>query len=233
MEEKCVSSDFSTYIEVPKENEEVTYQLWSTPVIMAKPFNAEFLDKMREDVQYLIKDGGLGTKNQIDLWTLPDLPETMIAVKDKMMSMAETAFRPTVEMPLPPFRVAKGYFRHVKEGSPYRITPHRHATTLGVGVFYITVTGRNPGNLTFMDPRGGINWTNQFTAFKRVRVEEGLLIVHPGYLIHYVEPSDAEMGMYYDDRLALITNIHRTQDEWYAKLAESDDMVMKLGGQDF
>jgi len=233
MENNCVTEKFSTYIDPPKHNEEIIHELWSTPVIMAKPFSQDFLAKMREDIAYLIKDGGLGTKNQIDLWTLPDLPDTMIAVKNKMMQMAETAFRPSCEMPLPPFRVAKGYFRHTKEGSPYRITPHRHATTIGVGVFYITVTGRNPGNLTFMDPRGGINWTNQFTAFKRVRVEEGLLIVHPGYLIHYVEPSNAEMGMYYDDRLALITNIHRTQDEWYAKLAESDDMVMKLGGQDF
>lgn len=230
-EDNCTG--FSTYIDVPKQNEEIIHQLWSTPVIMAKPFNDEFLAQMRLDVEYLIKDGGLGTKNQIDLWTLPDLPDTMIAVKHKIMEMAETAFRPTLEMPMPPFRTAKGYFRHTKAGSPYRITPHRHATTLGVGVFYITVTDRNPGNLTFMDPRGGINWTNQFTAFKKVRVEEGLLIVHPGYLIHYVEPSNPDMGMYYDDRLALITNIHRTQDEWYAKLAESDEQVMKMGGQDF
>ena len=233
MEKKCASSEFSTYIVPPKQNEQVMHELWSTPVIMAKPFNQEFLARMREDITYLTKNGGLGTKNQIDLWTLPDLPDTMIAVKDKMMEMAETAFRSTCEMPLPPFRVAKGYFRQTHEGAPYRIMPHRHANVLGVGVFYITATERNPGNLTFLDPRGGINWTNQFTAFKKVRIEEGLIIVHPGYLIHFLEPSNPEMGMYYDYRLALISNIHRTQDEWYAKLAEQDEQVTMMGGTDF
>ena len=84
-----------------------------------------------------------------------------------------------------------------------------------------------------MDPRAGINWVNQFTAFKKVKVEEGLLIVHPGYLIHYVEPSNAEMGMYYDYRLALITNIHRTQDEWVNTLREKDEQLNKLGSADF
>jgi hypothetical protein len=227
------TKEFSTYIDVPKQNEEIIHQLWSTPVIMAKPFNEEFLIKIREDIKYLTKDSGLGTLNQTDLWKLPDLPDTMIAVRDKIMEMSERAFRPTCEMPLPPFRVAKGYFRQTHEGTPYRIMPHRHANVLGVGVFYITATERNPGNLTFLDPRGGINWTNQFTAFKKVRVEEGLLIVHPGYLIHYVEPSNAEMGMYYDYRLALVTNVHRTQDEWIAKLAEQDEQVMRMSGQDF
>jgi hypothetical protein len=231
-EENCATS-FSTYIDVPKQNEQVVHELWSTPVIMAKPFDEEFLAKLRVDIEYLTKEGGAGNLNQTDLWTLPDLPDTMVAVKDKMMEMAETAFRPSCEMPLPPFRVAKGYFRNTHAGSPYRIMPHRHANVIGVGVFYITATQRNPGNLTFLDPRGGINWTNQFTAFKKVRVEEGLLIVHPGYLIHFVEPSNPEMGMYYDDRLALVTNIHRTQDEWIAKLAEQDESIMKMGGQDF
>jgi hypothetical protein len=232
-EENCKTSIGSTYISAPKQNEEIIHQLWSTPIIMAKPFDDEFLAKMREDILYLTKDGGLGTKNQIDLWTLPDLPDTMIAVKDKIMEMSETAFRPTCEMPLPPFRVAKGYFRQTHEGSPYRIMPHRHANVLGVGIFYITATERNPGNLTFLDPRGGINWTNQFTAFKKIRVEEGLLIVHPGYLIHFVEPSNPDMGMYYDHRLALITNVHRTQEEWFAKLAEQDEAILKMGGQDY
>jgi hypothetical protein len=233
MDKENSDKNLTTYIAVPKQNEQVIHELWSTPVIMAKPFSEEFLAKLRLDIEYLTKEGGIGDLNQTDLWMLSDLPDTMIAVKNKIMEMAETAFRPSCEMPLPPFRVAKGYFRHTHAGSPYRITPHRHANVLGVGVFYITATQKNPGNLTFLDPRGGINWTNQFTAFKKVRVEEGLLIVHPGYLIHFVEPSNPDMGMYYDDRLALVTNIHRTQDEWIQKLVEHDETIMKMGGQDF
>ncbi len=224
---------WSSYLDVPKQDGQIMHNLWSTPVIMAKPFNEEFLQKLRNDVQYLTKENGLGRLNQTDLWQLPDLPETMIIVKNKIMEMAETAFRPHCEMPLPPFRVAKGYFRQTFPDSPYRITPHRHANVYGVGVFYITATDRNPGNLTFLDPRAGINWVNQFTAFKKVRVEEGLMIVHPGYLIHYVEPTDDKMGMYYDYRLALITNIHRTQDEWVQTLADKDRELNAIGSVDF
>lgn len=235
MEEKSceLSMGWSTYIDKPKQNEEIIHNLWATPVIMAKPFDDEFLEKLRNDIAYLLKPGAPGKFNQTDLWTLPDLPETMLTVKAKIMSMAETAFRPHCEMPLPPFRVAKGYFREIEENSPYNITPHRHANVYGVGVFYINVTERNPGNLTFLDPRAGINWVNQFTAYKKVRVEEGLLIVHPGYLIHYVEPSNAEMGMYYDYRLALITNIHRTQDEWVQTLKDKDLELTKMASVDF
>lgn len=235
MEDKnCeLSMGWSCYIDTPKQNNEILHNLWATPVIMAKPFDGDFLEKLRSDIQYLVKPGGAGNYNQTDLWTLPDLPETMVTVKNKMMELAEKAFRPHCEMPLPPFRVAKGYFRQTFPESAYRITPHRHANVYGVGVFYITATERNPGNLTFLDPRAGINWVNQFTAFKKVKVEEGLLIVHPGYLIHYVEPSNPDMGMYYDYRLALITNIHRTQDEWVQTLKEKDEQLNALGSVDF
>ena len=233
MEEKSATTEFSTYINVPKEGEEILHNIWPTPIIMAKPFDSNFLQRLRGDIAYLLKDGAPGKFNQTDLWTLPDLPETMLAVQAKIMELAEKAFRPLCEMPLPPFRVAKGYFRETHPNAPYRITPHRHANVYGVGVFYITATDRNPGNLTFLDPRAGINWVNQFTAFKRVRVEEGMMIVHPGYLIHYVEPSNAEMGMYYDYRLALITNIHRTQDEWVQTLKDKDKQLTMMGGADF
>jgi hypothetical protein len=221
-----------TFIDTPAQGEEELHNIWPTPIIMAKPFDSAFLDKMRSDIEYLTKDGGLGTLNQTDLWQLPDLPDTMLAVKQKVMELAEKAFRPTCEMPLPPFRIAKGYFRQTYPQAPYKIMPHRHANCFGVSVFYITVDQRNPGNLVFLDPRAGINWTNQFTAYKKVEVEEGLLIVHPGYLIHFVEPANPEMGMYYGYRLGLISNIHRNQDEWIEVLAEKDQEIMAMGGQD-
>jgi len=224
---------WTTYMDKPEQGGELLHNLWSTPVIIAKPFDQEFLEKLRSDVAYLLKPGAPGKLNQTDLWSLPDLPETMIAVKDKIMELSETAFRPHCEMPLPPFRVSKGYFREILPNDPYRITPHRHANVYGVGIFYITATERNPGNLIFLDPRAGINWVNQFTAFKKVRVEEGLMIVHPGYLIHYVEPSNAEMGMYYDYRLAIVTNVHRTQDEWVNTLKEKDEAINKMASVDF
>lgn len=231
LDASCKNS-LMTHVELPKQGEELLHNLWATPVIMAKPFDATFLQKFREDVAYLLKDGGLGTKNQTDIWKLPDLPETMIAVRDKTMEMAEKAFRPHCEMPLPPFRLAKGYFREIKPGSPYRIMPHRHATTFGVSVFYATVPETSPSNLVMLDPRGGINWVNQFTAFKKFTVEEGLLVVHPGYLIHFVEPVDPNHGMYYDYRLAMVSNIHRTQEEWIETLAEQDEQITGMAGKE-
>lgn len=235
MQEKTTSlcgDSLMTHIKVPEHGEEVLHQLWSTPVIMAKPFDDVFLQKLREDIQYLIKDGGIGTFNKTDIWKLPDLPETMIAVRDKTMELAEKAFRPSCEMPLPPFRLAKGYFREVVPHAPYMIMPHRHATTFGVSVFYITASKENAGNLVLLDPRGGINWTNQFTAFKKIRVEEGTLVVHPGYLIHYVEPSNPTKGMFYDYRLAMVSNIHRTQDEWIETLDKYDQEIFLMNGKE-
>ena len=140
MEEKCAATEFSTYIDVPKEGEEILHNIWPTPIIMAKPFDDNFLEKLRSDIAYLLKDGAPGKLNQTDLWSLPDLPETMLTVQAKIMELSEKAFRPLCEMPLPPFRVAKGYFRETNPQAPYRITPHRHANVYGVGILYINAT---------------------------------------------------------------------------------------------
>jgi hypothetical protein len=213
--------------------DETIHHLWSTPLVMAKPFDDAFLARLKEDVKYLLKDANSpGNLNQTDLWALPDLPETMLAVKAKKLELAEKAFRPGMEMPLPPFRTAKGYFRVTYPNDAYRIMPHHHGNVYAVGIIYINVTDRNPGNLMFIDPRGGVHWTNQFTSFKKVKVEEGLMLVHPGYLIHFVEPSDPKSGMYYGNRLALVTNIHRDREEWRAVLKEKDMILRKMGGTD-
>ena len=220
-----------TYLKA--EGEETTYHLWATPLVIAKPFSKEFMAQLKEDVKRYLKDrNDIGNLNQTDLWQLPDLPETMKAVRDKKLELAEKAFRPGMEMPLPPFRASKGYFRVTYPDSPYRIMPHHHGNCYAVGIIYINVDERNPGNLMFVDPRGGVQWTNQFTSFKKVRVEEGLMIVHPGYLIHFVEPSNPQMGMYYGNRLGLITNIHRDRSEWENILKEQDEFLMKMGGAD-
>ena len=221
-----------TFLAVPQNGEEVLEQLWATPVLMVKPFDNDFLKELRKDIKHYLVPGGVGTVNQTDLWKLPDLPETMLAVKDKMFELAEKVFRPHCEMPIKGFHPGKAYFREVHPNSPYKIIPHRHASAYGVGVFYITVDKKNPGNLTFLDPRAGINWTNQFTAFKKVTVEEGLMIIHPGYLIHFVEPTNPKMGMFYDYRLCLVNHIHRDWDEWIEALGENDNSIMKVGGMD-
>jgi hypothetical protein len=221
-----------TFLAVPQNGEEVLEQLWATPILMVKPFDDDFLKELRKDIKPYLVPGGVGTVNKTDLWLLPDLPDTMKAVKAKMFELADKVFRPHCEMPIKGFHPGKAYFREVHPNSPYKIIPHRHATAYGVGVFYITVDNKNPGNLTFLDPRAGINWTNQFTAFKKVEVEEGLMIIHPGYLIHFVEPTDPHMGMFYDYRLCLVSHIHRDWDEWIEALDENETRVRQMGGDD-
>jgi len=213
---------------IRNETEEQLHELWATPVIVAKPFDDNFLKQLKEDVKPYIAPGAPGTFNSTDIWQLPDLPETMVAVKEKMLELTSKYFPKYAEMPLAPFRASKGYFRITKKNHPYRITPHRHSTTFGVGVFYINTEESNPGNLVLMDPRGGINWLNQFTAFKKIRVEEGQMIIHPGYLIHFVEPSTPEEGMYYGDRLCIVTNIHRSYEEFLESLKENENDVNML-----
>ena len=221
-----------TIIKQPNQGEDVCHHLWSTPVVTARPFSDEFVKELTEEVQYLLQPGAPGTFNSTNLWDLPNLPPKMLEVKEKMIELMEKHYRPLAEMPLPAFKASKGYFRYSYEGGVYRITPHKHGNTIGVGIFYLKTDNRNPGNLVMIDPRGGVNWTNQFTTFKKIRVEPGLMLIHPGYLIHFVEPSHPDMGMHYGDRLAIITNIHRNHEDFIEVLRKHDNYIGKVASGD-
>jgi hypothetical protein len=223
-----MKADGSITVIKPTE-EDTCHMLWPTPVVTAYPFSKEFMAELREDLQYLLKPGAPGRYNHTDIWSLPDLPKTMIAVKEKKLELMEKYYRPLAEMPLPPFSASKGYFRLSENDGIYRITPHKHGNTIGVGMLYVTADAQNPGNLVMMDPRGGVNWTNQFTAFKKIRVEEGLMLIHPGYLLHFVEPSNPDMGMRYGNRLAIVTSLHRTQEGFLQVLKDQDEYLSRIG----
>lgn len=217
-----------TYLEHNDEVVDEVHNLWHTPVVTAKPFDDIFLDKLCKDVKYLLKPGAPGTLNQTNLWDLPDLPETLLAVRDKMVELTDKYYRPLTEMPLPPLYGSKGYFREIKQNSVYRISPHKHAQTLGVGIIYIDVPKRNAGNLMMIDPRGGVLWHNQFTPFKRVAVERGLMVIHPGYITHFVEPTDYDNARF-DYRLAVISNIHWKHTDFIKELEKNEESVYKMG----
>lgn len=208
------------------QGDETTYKLWHTPIVLAKPFNDEFIAQLKEDSRELLK---IANKNSVDVWQLPNLPETMIKVRDKKLEIANRIFREDSEMPLPPLRIAKGYFRHIHPNSPYRITPHHHGSTLGAGIFYINVNNENPGYLCFMDPRGGVNYNNQFSPFKRIKIEEGLMIISPGYLIHYVEPTDYNKPVYDSERVMIVSNIHRIYEDFLKELDKNESYINSMG----
>lgn len=206
--------------------QEQTHHLWSTPVVIAKPFDNDFLEQLRNDVKKILP---VANKNSVDVWQLPDLPETMLKVRDKKLEIADRIFRADTEMPLPPMRIAKGYFRHIHPNAPYRITPHHHGSTMGAGIFYINVNNENAGNLVIMDPRGGVNYNNQFSPFKRIRLEEGLMVISPGYLVHFVEPTDYQKPIYDQERLMIVSNIHRIYEDFLKELDKNDAYITSMG----
>lgn len=208
------------------DGEEKTHHLWSTPVVIAKPFDDNFLAELREDIKRVLP---VANKNSVDVWQLPDLPETLLKVRDKKLEIAERIFRADAEMPLPPLRIAKGYFRHIHPNAPYRITPHHHGSTLGAGIFYINVNDDNAGNLVIMDPRGGVNYNNQFSPFKRIRLEEGLMVISPGYLVHFVEPTDYQKPIYDQERLMIVSNIHRIYEDFLKELDKNESYITSMG----
>ena len=79
-----------------------------------------------------------------------------------------------------------------------------------------------------MDPRGGVTWLNQFSPYKRIPVEEGLLVIHPGYVLHYVEPTDYDRPVY-DYRLALISGLTRHYNEFLQALKENETTFQSFG----
>lgn len=208
------------------DGEDKTHWLWPTPVHICKPFDDEFMKQLKEDVKG-VSDRAM--TNDVDVWRLKDLPETMLKVRDKKLEIAEQIFKADAEMPLPPLRIAKGYFRHIHENMAYRITPHHHGSTLGAGIFYINVNNDNPGYLVLIDPRGGVNYNNQFSPFKRIKLEEGLMVISPGYLIHFVEPTDYNRPVYDSERFMIVSNIHRIYEDFLEKLKENDSYINSMG----
>jgi hypothetical protein len=221
----------TTYLNL--ENDEVCHELWSTPVIMARPFSKEFHEQLKRDILPMLE--GPGKFNHNDLWNLSEewtsrgykTPDTMLAVKDKMMELADKYFRPHSEQPLPKIREGKGYFRHTVGNSEYRISPHKHSTTYGVGVYYVNAPEKTSGNLVLMDPRGGVNWVNQFSPYKRIPVEEGMMVIHPGYLLHFVEPTSSTTD--YGTRTAIVSAIHRSYDDFLQTLKENEELLSTFG----
>lgn len=206
--------------------QETTHQLWATPIVLAKPFSDEFIAQLKEDIKPVLE---LANRNSIDVWQLPNLPASLLAVRDKKLEIAERVFKADAEMPLPPLRIAKGYFRHVHKDAPSRITPHHHGSTLGAGIFYISVKNENAGNLVMMDPRGGVNYNNQFSPFKRIQIEEGLMVISPGYLVHFVEPTDYHLPIYDQDRLMIVSNIHRIYEDFLKELEHHENYINSMG----
>lgn len=79
-------------------------------------------------------------------------------------------------------------------------TPHDHPGWVWSGCYYLEVPQtdhESSGNIEFMDVRTGIrtltlNGASCFEGKFRVKPEEGMLLIFPSYLRHWVYPNDLE-----------------------------------------
>ncbi|MEN9681324.1 MAG: hypothetical protein RLZZ627_1217 [Pseudomonadota bacterium] len=89
-------------------------------------------------------------------------------------------------------------------------TPHDHPGWVWSGCYYLKVPDHEnelSGNIEFMDVRTGIrtltlDGASCFEGKFRVRPEEGMLLLFPSYLRHWVYPNDAD-----SERITLAFNI--------------------------
>ena len=76
-------------------------------------------------------------------------------------------------------------------------TIHQHGTYHLAGTYYVKVP-KDSGRLVFRDPRPGaisnVFMINRFDKgeFKNINLMEGLLMIWPSYLDHFVEPSQTD-----------------------------------------
>lgn len=77
-------------------------------------------------------------------------------------------------------------------------TPHFHMGSKLVAIYYVVVPP-NSGDILLHDPRGYTNWDDPSVrtedtgktcrAYHRVTPKEGMLLIHPSYLVHSVETN--------------------------------------------
>lgn len=77
-------------------------------------------------------------------------------------------------------------------------TPHFHMGSKLVAIYYVCVPP-NSGDILLHDPRGYTNWDDpnvrtedtgkSCRAYHRVTPKEGMLLMHPSYLVHSVETN--------------------------------------------
>jgi uncharacterized protein (TIGR02466 family) len=77
--------------------------------------------------------------------------------------------------------------------------PHTHPGAHWSGVYYVRqpkVDSGNSGMIEFLDPRSDLpNWrllqSRAFRSKRRIRPEEGEIVLFPSYLVHWVYPNES------------------------------------------
>ena len=132
--------------------------------------------------------GGWNSRDQAVL----DMP-AFAALKEAIVKLAQAALHETLGS-LPGFRLQSWINIHDRGGFNFL---HVHEGSLLCGCFYLQVP-EGSGPLVFRDPRPGVIHAgitgNGANAYKDIRLapSDGLLVLFPSWLEHYVEPHDGD-----------------------------------------
>lgn len=110
---------------------------------------------------------------------------------------------------------------NVNDGGAFN-TPHDHPAYLWSGVYYVKVPQKQNGRsgmIEFLDPRGALTLNDRdrrvIGASKfRVEPKEGLLVLFPSFLVHWVYPNEKD-----ETRISIAFNARLVPDP--AKLAKA------------
>ena len=180
----------------------IKHEFWSTPVWEIQTgFDAKFNDTLLEESFYCQppKDG-----KQFNLWdyNTPAISE----LRNKIISLlidSTTEYLPSTYAYHP--KLARGWMNRQKPGESLAL--HDHFGTMFACTYYVK-TYDGCGDLMLVDPRGG-GWFNTEqeanivgTKFKRIRPEEGKLVIFPSYVIHMVETNLSK-----ETRISISSNV--------------------------
>ena len=92
-------------------------------------------------------------------------------------------------------------------GAGHYSKPHSHPLADISSAYYCKVPielSEEDGNFVHMDPRPNANWDLNFThnSTQLIKVKEGMGIIFPGWLKHYVVPHNSKQ-----DRICISTNV--------------------------
>ena len=149
--------------------------------------------------------GGWQSKNDLLDWPYPEIDQLKHWIVDAVMSMTvHTTGNPEIKVGL-----QVSAWANVNRFGDFN-TPHSHPQSNWSGVYYVR-TGAEPadnqysGMIEFFDPRFAVEMNkvpgDPFYGRYKVRPEDGMVLVFPSWLLHFVYPYLGE-----DERISISFN---------------------------
>lgn len=165
--------------------------LWSTPVGFYKIGDSSFNERLFQAV--------LSNKSS-NIWENDEYIYKELG--DKMLYCANEVIK---EKEIPAnISLGRAWVQNQNPGGTN--TPHSHARSILVGVYYLQAN-EDCGDLLLQNPNAGTIWSGAIEnntdcrAYIRIKPQQGMIVIFPGYVIHSVEPNRSNT-----QRISIATN---------------------------